>query len=268
VTVGGNRGALLAVILGMLLACLGLVGAQALMPAVELAHTDANVAIAGYVAAIATVYAVLLAFVVFVVWGQLNEARRLVEAEANELENLLRLSQGLDEPQSSQARAALVAYAEAIVREEWSALRAAKEGRPDALQPSLGSLDALWTTFAAVEPRSYAQEVVYAQILERFDELTELRSKRLLMNEQRMHPIMWVLLIGGSVFTVGSMAFFQIDSSWVHAVLSALMGGVLAFVLYLIHDLDSPFEGVWQVEVKPIWRVLRSCSRTTEPLPL
>ena len=260
-----NRGALLAVILGMALACLGLVAARAIVPHAELSHVDANVAVAGYVATIATVYAVLLAFVVFVVWGQLNEARRLVEAEGNELENMLRLSQAVDESHRAQARTALLAYAQAIVREEWSASRAAQDNRPEEVEPSLGSLDALWTTMAQIEPRNYAQEVVYEQILGRFDELTELRSKRLLMDDQRMHPIMWVLLIGGSIFTIGSMSFFQLESAWLHAVLSALVGGVLAFILYLIYDLDDPFHGIWQVEVEPIRRVLRQAASSSEP---
>ena len=260
-----HRGALLAVGLGMALAALGLVAAQAVMPRAEAAHADANVAIAGYVATIATVYAVLLAFVVFVVWGQLNEARRLVEAEANELENMLRLGEAVDEPQRSHARAALVAYAEAIVREEWSANRAEVDHRPEERQSALGSLDALWTAVSAIEPRTYAQEVVYDQILERYDELTELRSKRLLMDQQRLHPIMWVLLIGGSVFTVGSMSFFQLESAWLHAVLSALVGGVLSFILYLIWDLDNPFDGIWQVEVEPIRRVPLAAGRSAEP---
>jgi hypothetical protein len=260
-----NRGALLAVILGMVLACLGLVVARALVPHVELSHVDANVAVAGYVATIATVYAVLLAFVVFVVWGQLNEARRMVEGEGNELENMLRLTQAIDEPHRTQARTALLAYAEAIVREEWSASKAAQDQRPEELEPSLGSLDALWATMTQIEPKNYAQEVVYEQILGRFDELTELRSKRLLMDQQRMHPIMWVLLIGGTLFTVGSMSFFQLESAWLHAILSALVGGVLAFVLYLIYDLDDPFHGIWQVEVEPIRRVLRMAARSPEP---
>jgi hypothetical protein len=265
---GIDRGALLAVILGMLLAGLGLFVVQAAIPHADLAHSDTNVVVAGYVATIATIYAVLLAFVVFVVWGQLNEARRLVEGEANELENMLRLSQAMDDPQQSNARDALLGYAEAIVREEWSASRAVQDRRPEERQPSLGSLDAVWTTVAAIEPHTYAQEVVYEQMLERFDELTELRSKRLLMDQQRLHPIMWVLLVGGSIFTVGSMAFFQLESGWLHAVLSALVGGVLAFILYLIWDLDDPFDGIWQVEVEPIRRIPQLAGRSVEPQPV
>jgi hypothetical protein len=256
-----DRGALLAVVLGMVLACVGLVAAQAVTPHTDIAHADANVAVAGYVATIATVYAVLLAFVVFVVWGQLNEARRVLEAEANELENMLRLGEAVDEPHRSATRATILAYADAIVREEWSANQAARDRRPKEVEPSLGSLDALWERVAAIEPKTYAQEAVYGQMLARFDELTEMRSKRLLMDDQRLHPIMWVLLIGGSVFTVGSMAFFRLESAWLHAALSALVGGVLAFILYLISDLDDPFHGIWQVEVDPIRRVLGAADR-------
>ena len=182
-----NRGALLAVALGMSLAILGLLVARMGVPEAELGHSDANVAIAGYVATIATVYAVLLAFVVFVVWGQLNNARHLVEAEGNELENTLRLCQAVGEPARSRASAALLAYAEAVVREEWSASRATADRRPDEAEPAVRPLEALWSAVATIEPSTYAEEALYAQILNRFDEVTTLRSKRLLMDQQRMH---------------------------------------------------------------------------------
>jgi hypothetical protein len=261
--VRSSPGAAFAVVLGMVLAGLGLVVARSAVPELHLAHTDVNVAIAAYVATIATVYAVLLAFVVFVVWGQLNEARHLVESEGNELENMLRLTQAIAEPARSNARQALLAYAEAVVREEWSANRAARNRRPEQVEPAHGSLDALWGAVSAIEPSGHSEEVVYEQILGRFDELTTMRSKRLMMDEQRMHPIMWTLLIGGAVFTVGSMMFFQLESAWLHAVLSALVGGVLAFILYLVSDLDDPFHGIWQVEVEPISRVLASSAPAT-----
>src|SRR5262245_61240912 len=48
-----------------------------------------------YLQTLGTIYAVLQAFVVFVVWTQFNEARSFVEREANEIMDLFRTTQAL-----------------------------------------------------------------------------------------------------------------------------------------------------------------------------
>ena len=260
-----GRVATMSVVVGMALACLGLLLTRALVPDQELGRTDANVAIAGYVATIATIYAVLLAFVVFVVWEQLNDARHVVEAEGSQMENLLRMRLGVPEPARSSLGRALVAYGDAVVREEWSVSRVGHRQGAGDVESARGALDAAWETVTRLEPTSHAEEVVHEQLIKGMDELSKLRSKRLLMDQQRMHPIMWTLLIGGALFTVASMALFQMESAWLHAVLSALLGGVLTFILFLVHDLDDPFDGIWQVEVEPISRALDAASLRPAP---
>src|ERR1035438_5667817 len=78
----------LSLIASMLVAVIGLCLVRYVAPASWL-HANNEVA-GNYLQTVGTIYAVLLAFVVFVVWQQHNDTRSAVEAEANELSDFYR----------------------------------------------------------------------------------------------------------------------------------------------------------------------------------
>ncbi len=66
---------------------------------VSLETLERNHEVAGFfLGVLGTMYAVLLAFVVSVLWTQYQDARVLITREANELGDLSRLSKGFSEP--------------------------------------------------------------------------------------------------------------------------------------------------------------------------
>jgi hypothetical protein len=226
-------------------AVLMVVAARWLVPIEEL---TANNDVAGsYLQTIGTVYAVLLAFVVFVVWNQHNEARQHVEAEANEISDLHRTVHGLREPCRSAVRASLRAYVRAVVRHEWAAM-----GRDAASPRAARLLDELWHTLERIEPSTSREEILYQAALDRFNELSDLRRSRLLSCRVRLPPTMWLLLLVGALLTTGSMAFFGMVQLTPHALMASALGILVCFVLFVIYDLDAPFWGDWCVSSEPI----------------
>src|SRR5512134_2303122 len=87
----------------------------------DLLRPDMDV-VGNYLQTLGSIYAVLLAFVVFVVWTQFNDARANVEREANELLDLFRTARGLPEPTRSQVQASALEYARVVVTAEWDAM--------------------------------------------------------------------------------------------------------------------------------------------------
>src|SRR5512143_1618280 len=72
---------------------LGLLLMREVVPQTDLrASTDA---IGNYLQTVGGIYAVLLAFVVYVVWGQFNESRTYVDREATLISDLHRIAGGL-----------------------------------------------------------------------------------------------------------------------------------------------------------------------------
>ena len=136
-----------------------------------------NDVVGNYLQTLGSIYAVLLAFVMFVVWTQFNDARANVDREANELLDLFRTSRGLPEPTRGQVQAAAVAYARLVVGSEWDAMacRGAFEGGGGA-----GTLEAMWEAVHAVEPTVVEPErSLYREVLKRLDDLSDARSSRL-----------------------------------------------------------------------------------------
>lgn len=240
---------LLVVMASMLVAVAGLAVVRLTVPHALL---QANNNVAGnYLQTLGTIYAVLLAFVVFVVWTQQNDAWRLIEREANELADLLRLARALGEPVNSQVLEAIRAYAHEVIDNEWS-LMASGQSSPQAAK----LLEQLWLALAAVEPRTAREEALYSEAVARFNDLSDARTDILQSSRMRLPPTLWILLVTGAISTVGSMYFFGLEEFWSLALMTAGLAGEVSFVLFLIHDLDTAFSGDWQVRPDPIQRVL------------
>jgi hypothetical protein len=210
----------------------------------------ANNEVAGnYLQTIGTIYAVLLAFVVFVVWQQHNEARCAVEAEANELSDLYRITHAL--PKSQPALDCIAAYGHSIVDEEWQGM-----GRGHASPKTEAALKQIWESILAITPKSNVEEALYAEALARFNDLSDARSHRLFCSLLRLPPSLWVLLMTNGCLVVGSMWIFGLASFLAHALMTIALAGSIAFILFLVADLDNPYWGSWRIEPHAFQRVL------------
>lgn len=220
----------------------------------------ANNEVAGnYLQTLGTVYAVLLAFVVFVVWQQHNATRDAVESEANEISDLDRVLQGFPEPSRGRARDQMRRYVQAVVTEEWKAM-----ARGAVSRSAERALEEIWLALQEVEPSSAREELLFAEALARFNDLSDARTHRVLGSRLRLPGSMWALLIAGGLLTVASMWLFGLASFAAQALMTAALAGSVAFVLYLVADLDNPFWGDWVVSSEPISQALE---RRLTPCP-
>ncbi len=245
---------ILTVVASMLVAVAGLYVVQGIVPSPVL-HANNEVA-GNYLQTLGTIYAVLLAFVVFVVWTQYNEASKFVEHEADELADVLRYAGTCPEPARSQMLQAARDFAREQIENEWTTMARG------AASPRAGQLsDAFWQALASQEPRTARDQALFAEAVARFNEMCDARTDLLQSSRTRLPPIMWILLVTGAISTVGSMYLFGLDNFCSLAVMTASMAGGVSFVLFLIHDLDNPFTGDWQVTPEPIRLVLEQLER-------
>ena len=226
-----------------------------------------NDVVGNYLQTLGSIYAVLLAFVMFVVWTQFNDARANVDKEANELLDLFRTSRGLPEPTRGQVQASAVAYAKLVMGSEWDAM--ACRGAVEAGGGGAGSLEAMWEAVHAVEPTVVEPErSLYREVLKRLDDLSDARSSRLTSTTTSIPTALRILLYTGAVSTVGSMYLFAVESLPVHAAMTAALAGAISHVLYVIEDLDNCFDGHWQVPRTPFERVSRQMAAAAPVQPV
>ena len=235
---------------------IGLVLVRRLVPPAALA-SSADAA-GNYLQALGTIYAVLLAFVVFVVWQQFNDARAHVEREANELLDLSRTARGL----SSEVRQPLLAQADSyvalVIGREWDAMAARDEA---AFEEGGRVLDRIWELLVAYEPCSECHKSLYGEALARFNDLSDTRTIRVSASQLRIPLSLRMLLYSGAIMTVSSMYLLAVPSATVHALMTGAMAGAISHLLYIIGDLDDAFAGDWQIGREPFLRVRRYLSR-------
>ena len=238
----------LSLVASMAASLVGLVFVRCVAPASWL-HANNEVA-GNYLQTLGTIYAVLLAFVVFVVWQQHNDARSAVETEANELSDLYRIIQAL--PGTQRVRDCIQAYGRIVIDEEW-----AEMARRSWSKKAAQTLEEIWQALQAVEPRSKRDEALYAEALARFNDLSDARRERLYCSLMRLPPSLWVLLLTNGGLVIGSMWIFGLESFSAHALMTMALTVSIAFVLFLVADLDNPFWGSWRVEPEAFRRALR-----------
>jgi Protein of unknown function (DUF4239) len=213
-----------------------------------------NDIVGNYLQTLGTVYAVLLAFVVYVVWGQFNDARAQVEREANELMDLYRTTEGLPEAARARMHADLRRYVDEVIEHEWKAMAKGDEACIDRVGRIL---DEIWGELKCFEPESGCHGALYDEALGRFNDLADLRTMRLTSARLHIPFAMRLLLYFGAVIVIGSMWLFYLESFAMHALITGAMAGALSHVLYLIGDLDNCFAGDWRVSREPFRRAKR-----------
>jgi len=218
----------------------------------------ASDAIGSYLQVLGGIYAVLLAFVVFIVWGQFNDARGFVHREANALVDLHRTASGLPEEARNTIQVGLRDYVDAVLADEWQAMTKHDQATIDRIGQRL---DRVWSAIHTCMPLNDCQHTVYAEVLARFNDLSETRTNRLSAASAKIPIAMNVLLYTGAVILVGSMYLLPFDLFWLHAVVSAALAGAIAHILYFIHDVDDAFAGDYQVDKGPFERARKAITR-------
>jgi hypothetical protein len=226
----------------ILVSLAGLVPARQLIPFEVLAASSD--AVGNYLQTIGTIYAVLLAFVVFVVWQQFNDARANVEREANEILDVMRVVKGLPDNVWQPLLKHLRDYVSVVLEDEWPAMA---RGSKATFEGGTRILDRVSSLLIAHEPESECHKSLYDEALGRFNDLSDARMNRLFSSRLRIPLGLRMLLYTGAAMTVGSMYLLAVESFAIHATITALLAGAISHVLFLISDLDDSFSGTFQV---------------------
>ena len=234
----------------------GLLVFRAVAPLDDL-HAAAN-ELGNYLQTVGGIYAVLLAFVVYVVWGQFNDARSYLDREATALVDLHRTASGLPSSSRAAIQTGLRDYIDAVLRDEWPAMARGDEAMIDRIAELL---EHVWLAIHACRPCNDCQHTMYGEVLSRFNQLTDLRTSRLSAARARIPLAMTILLYTGAVLTVGSVYLLAFDKIWLHALVTAALAGAIAKIFYLMRHLSADFGGDWHDPKTPFERARKNFDR-------
>lgn len=215
---------------------------------------SANNEVAGFMfAGVAAIYGVLLAFIVIAMWQTFAETRRTVEGEANALVDLYRFADELPAPLGGELRAAVKTYTLSIINDEWNTMQL---GTPSPATNT--ALDAIWRVHAEFHLRPVAPGAPTGNFFPALTAIGNYRRLRLDESRTELDPLFWILLWGGGMITLGFTLFFRSPNERAHYLMVAMLTAIVAFVLFLIIELDNPFTGSVHITPRALYEALET----------
>lgn len=230
---------------GVLLAIVGLllVRARVTVDTLESHHEVAGF----FIGVLGAIYAVLLAFVVIVMWEKFEHAHVVVSQESNDIGDLARLAIGLPAGKRAEVHDALIAYTEAVITEEWPAMERGEDS-----PRTWVAMSRLWHTYQDISPQTFMEQTIAQGSLNKLGDLTDNRRTRLTASRDHVPFVMWAMLWGGGIVTVVFTYFFGLRNVRSQLLMTMALSLLISFVLFLIVALNNPFAGVARVGPEPL----------------
>jgi hypothetical protein len=194
---------------------------------------------AGVFGVLATGFAVLLGFVVFLAFESFDTSRSGAEAEAEIVSQQFETAQFFPAAVRARLSGEVVCYARTVVHQEWPRMQAGNLG--DVVNP-WGV--AMFRTLKSVEPRSAAEQTAYAKWFDERSDREDARGDRTHGAEGVIPVPLWIVLLLSALIIFVFMLFFA-DSAERAFVQATMMGGVAVVIsstLLLLWFLDNPYH--------------------------
>jgi len=201
---------------------------------------------------LATIQAVIMGFMLYTGWTNLQAINLNIEVEASALQNLYRLADGLPAELRTPIQAQALQYALSAVDDDWPDLAA---GRVP--EKSHRVNQSMWKTLTHARVESPSETTVLGQTLSELRNLTQCRRIRVLQSTSHLPGIFWCVLVVGSVLTIISVAMFGSSIYPLHVFQVFSLTVLITLAMLTIADLDRPFAGV-HVASYPFQRALHN----------
>jgi hypothetical protein len=199
-----------------------------------------NEVIISLFATASVVYAVLLGFLVVVVWEGYDNAHRNVAEEAASLVPLYRLTYGMQGPHGVASRSLIREYADSVINDEWPTMGTTNAGSMRA-RHDIGELD---RQFSRLTPtQKAADSEVDAQFLATKSTIVADRNRRLLEAGDSIPWVMWLGAIGGGMIVMLMSFFIYMEQAWPHVLMASLAASLIGLLLFIMVVLSRPFSG-------------------------
>jgi hypothetical protein len=225
-----------AVALAVALACGGHVAVRRAFPQVDFrVHNDVGGIVLGVTGGL---FAVMLAFIVAIVWQEFDAASQRVAAEAGAATDLWHTARGLPAPLGPAVRRNLLEYAEAMVADEWPAMRHGGSSKH-----AENVLTRTFEDVAEFRPADAGAGNAQSASLQYLGALHDARHHRLDDNNSGVSPFEWTILLIGAVVVVGICYLVGLSDLRTQLVMTGAVAAMIAATFVLIFELDYPFRG-------------------------
>ena len=188
--------------------------------------------------AVGVIYAVVLGFIVVVVWEKYDATVSTVDTEIAAVSDLYRVAGGLAEPERSLVRRQLTSYANGVVQTEWPQMSLRVNVPKD-----LKVLEDLAHEINAYKPHNAGEANVQQAAMAQVERLFDARRLRLIQDAPSVPLVLWGALVAGALAMLSFAFLFGVENRGAQLVMTAILAGLIAILFIVISEFDSPFDG-------------------------
>jgi hypothetical protein len=196
-------------------------------------------------------YAILIGFVIVSLWESQQTASDKIAAEAAALDDMAVLAHGLSAADRAAVDDGIRRYVEAVAGEEFERM---EDGHHSAAADR--TEDELLDTVLALHPSTDLQVDLQSKLIDSYNVLTDVRTERLGLAEDKLAGELWILVLASSLAMVLLIAAFETDGKW-DVGATAIISVTIGLVLFAMVALSYPFSGQVSVDPSPLQDVVR-----------
>ncbi|MBV8721554.1 MAG: DUF4239 domain-containing protein [Candidatus Eremiobacteraeota bacterium] len=198
-------------------------------------HND----VAGFLfSAVGVIYAVVLGFIVVVVWEKYDTTVSNVETEVAAVADLYRSVDAYPEPVRSQVRSELSGYVDQMIRTEWPLMAQDVNVNPDVLL-----LERMAHQVETFVPKTAAESNAQQEAIEQVVRLFDSRRERLIHAAPSVPAVLWFALVSGAVSMLAFAFLLGSENRPAQLVMTAILAALIAILFIVIDEFDGPFSG-------------------------
>lgn len=204
--------------------------------------------------AIASFYALLLSFIVLVVWEQLNETIGIVSKEGSSAMTLYRdIKYYPDTVRSKPLKTAYLNFVFDVVDDEFPGM-----ARMERARETSESFDLVFVRMAQLDPKTPMESMLVAEMMTQLNTLAADRGQRMTTMDVEIRPPLWMPIILGALITLLCAMYLDIERLRMHFILTALLGAFIGMFLFVIVVLDHPYSGVFGLKPDSYMQIFTS----------
>jgi hypothetical protein len=196
-------------------------------------------------------YAVVVAFVVFVTWNGYTDADKNLQMEANETSDLFHTSRAFPDSLGKPMREALLNYMKSVYSDEMKTMANGEES-----PSSVIAIRKLLSIYMTIDQKSLSNQALYSESLKRLNDLAGYRRLRVFAGNNTIPPVVWAVILIGSIITVLYTYFFGMTKLLPQGIMTGALTITLTLILFLIYVLDHPFSGSSAISSAPLKRTI------------
>jgi hypothetical protein len=210
-------------------------------------HND----VAGFLfSAVGVIYAVVLGFVVIVVWEKYDATLSNVQTEIAAVSDLYRTVGGLPQPLRGHIRATLVRYVHSVADVEWPQMR-----NKMTVQRDMPLLEDVGRHIDDYRPSSMGDSNVQQMAMTQLERLFDARRSRVYESGPSVPAVLWFALIAGAIAVLVFAFLFGVENRGAQLVMTAILAGLIGILFIVIEEFDRPFGGSVHISSDG-WRIL------------